>query len=84
MCEWVLTQAYYSILAVATCAETRCFNAHKHIVQDLPHEHNQYKANNHHSYDFVDLRKFRSYHGSSVRDLLRAMRNKVSVNLYYF
>lgn len=25
----------------------------------------------------VDLRKFRSYHGSSVRDLLRAMRNKV-------
>lgn len=24
-----------------------------------------------------DLRKFRSYHGSSVRDLLRAMRNKV-------
>lgn len=26
--------------------------------------------------DFVDLRKFRSYKGESVRDLLRAMRNK--------
>lgn len=26
---------------------------------------------------FADLRKFRSYQGSSVRDLLRAMRNKV-------
>ena len=26
----------------------------------------------------TDLRKFRSYHGSSVRDLLRAMRNKVN------
>ena len=25
----------------------------------------------------VDLRKFRTYQGSSVRDLLRAMRNKV-------
>ena len=27
---------------------------------------------------FSDLRKFRSYRGSSLRDLLRAMRNKVS------
>lgn len=27
----------------------------------------------------VDLRKFRSYRGRSVRDLLRALRNKVSV-----
>lgn len=27
---------------------------------------------------FVDLRKFRTYKGSHVRDLLRAMRNKVS------
>ena len=26
---------------------------------------------------FLDLRKFRTYKGSSVRDLLRAMRNKV-------
>lgn len=25
-----------------------------------------------------DLKKYRSYHGSSVRDLLRALRNKVS------
>ena len=27
----------------------------------------------------VDLRKFRTYQGGSVRDLLRAMRNKVCV-----
>ena len=27
----------------------------------------------------VDLRKFRSYQGTSLRDLLRAMRNKVSL-----
>ena len=27
---------------------------------------------------FVDLRRFRTYKGSHVRDLLRAMRNKVS------
>lgn len=26
----------------------------------------------------ADLRKYRGYHGSSVRDLLRALRNKVS------
>lgn len=31
------------------------------------------------SLSFADLRKFRSYKGGSVRDLLRAMRNKVSV-----
>ena len=29
---------------------------------------------------FLDLRKFRTYHGAQVRDLLRAMRNKV----YYY
>lgn len=29
-----------------------------------------------------DLRKFRGYTGSSVRDLLRALRNKVSVCLF--
>ena len=34
-----------------------------------------------HFFCLADLRKFRSYHGSSVRDLLRAMRNKVSVEL---
>lgn len=28
----------------------------------------------------LDLRKFRSYKGSSVRDLLRAMRNKVTMS----
>lgn len=28
----------------------------------------------------TDLRKYRSYRGESVRDLLRALRNKVSVN----
>lgn len=27
----------------------------------------------------IDLRKYRSYRGDSVRDLLRALRNKVSV-----
>lgn len=30
----------------------------------------------------ADLRKFRSYKGGSVRDLLRAMRNKVGMNSY--
>lgn len=29
---------------------------------------------------FPDLRKFRSYKGGSVRDLLRAMRNKASIS----
>lgn len=29
----------------------------------------------------ADLRKYRGYHGSSVRDLLRALRNKVSNSL---
>lgn len=29
-------------------------------------------------YRCVDLRKFRSYQGSSLRDLMRALRNKVS------
>jgi len=30
------------------------------------------------AYYSVDLRRFRSYQGTSVRDLLRAIRNKVS------
>lgn len=30
----------------------------------------------------ADLRKYRGYHGSSVRDLLRALRNKVSKELF--
>lgn len=29
----------------------------------------------------TDLRKYRSYRGESVRDLLRALRNKVSENI---
>lgn len=33
---------------------------------------------------FTDLRKFRSYKGGSVRDLLRAMRNKASLLLCAF
>lgn len=28
----------------------------------------------------LDLRKYRSYRGDSVRDLLRALRNKVELN----
>lgn len=32
------------------------------------------------SLSLIDLRKFRSYKGGSVRDLLRAMRNKVRGN----
>ena len=31
----------------------------------------------------TDLRKFRSYMGTSVRDLLRAMRNKVTSKMWY-
>lgn len=31
----------------------------------------------------ADLRKFRSYQGTSVRDLLRAMRNKVIITLLH-
>ena len=36
---------------------------------------------------YTDLRRFRSYHGHSVRDLLRALRNKACCNvcpIYYF
>ena len=31
---------------------------------------------------FADLRKFRTYKGCHVRDLLRAMRNKVTLETY--
>jgi len=30
-----------------------------------------------------DLRKYRNYRGTSVRDLLRALRNKVSLRCYH-
>lgn len=32
----------------------------------------------------ADLKKYRGYHGNSVRDLLRALRNKVRIVLIYF
>lgn len=31
----------------------------------------------------ADLHKYRGYHGNSVRDLLRALRNKVSEDITY-
>lgn len=54
-----------ALIALETCSErVICDDWRSHIDQEVA----------------ADLRKYRSYRGDSVRDLLRALRNKVSAS----